>query len=243
MKLLTVGDLHYNMRQFDWLLGNAGRFDGVIIAGDLLNIAGHVDLDTQILVVRKYLQRLKELTTVLVCSGNHDTDRRDPSGEFFADWLEASSLPGLHGDGASLRRDGWHFSICPWWDGPAGKAFVEAFLESEAARAGDNWFVIHHAPPSESRIAWTGKRDFGDASLRDFILRHGPRIVLSGHIHNAPFRQGGSWYDRIAGTYVFNAGYQMGELPPYLVFDLQESGVFWGSLAGEESVSFAPAPA
>ena len=239
MKVLTVGDLHYNMRQFDWLMGCAADFEMIIIAGDLLNIAGHVDLDTQIIVVRKYLQRLRESTTLLVCSGNHDGDRRAESGEFFADWLDASVLEGLHGDGASLCRGGWRFSLCPWWDGPIGQARVQAFLEEEAAQVDGRWFVVHHAPPSGSRTAWNGKRDFGDERLREFILCRQPDIVLSGHIHNAPFRPDGGWHDQLGRTWIFNAGYQMGSLPPLRIFDLQAGRVAWSSLAGEESVQRA----
>ena len=239
MKVLTVGDLHYNMRQFDWLMERAVEFDMIIIVGDLLNIAGHVDLDTQIIVVKKYLQRLREATTLLVCSGNHDGDRRAESGEFFADWLEAGSLEGVHGDGTSLQRGGWRFSVCPWWDGPVGRTRVEVFLEDEAAavaRDGQRWFVIHHAPPSGSRTAWNGKRDFGDVHLRACIEQRQPDVVLSGHIHNAPFRADGGWNDRLGRTWIFNAGYQMGSLPPFLVFDLEAGSAAWSSLAGEESV-------
>lgn len=236
MKVLTVGDLHYNMRQFDWVLANAERYGMIIIAGDLLNIAGHVDLDTQILVVNKYLQRLKAQTTLVVCSGNHDGDRKSAEGEFFADWLDASVLDGIHGDGASLSCDGWQFSVCPWWDGPVCREKVDTFLKAEGNKATENWFVVHHAPPTATRPAWTGKRDFGDAHLRTFIEEHQPRVVLSGHIHNAPFRQENGWYDRIGKTWIFNAGYQMGELPPCLVFDLHSGKVDWASLAGQESV-------
>lgn len=239
MKVLTVGDLHYNVRQFDWLVAEAAEFDMIIIAGDLLNIAGHLDLDTQILVVGKYLERLDKLTTLLVCSGNHDGDRKSESGEFFADWLESSALGQIHGDGASLRMGDWLFSVCPWWDGPVGRQRVDQFLETEAAKVENAWFVIHHAPPTETRPAWTGKRDFGDSHLRAFVQKHSPDIVLSGHIHNAPFRQENGWYDRIGRTWIFNAGYQMGNLPPYLVFDLTAGRVEWSSLAGREAVRFA----
>ena len=237
MNVLAVGDLHYNMRQYDWLLGRAGEYDMIIIVGDLLNIAGHLDLDTQILVVNKYLERLKALTTVIVCSGNHDGDRKSDSGEFFADWLDAAALKEIHGDGTSLSRDGWLFSVCPWWDGPEGRGIVDRFLEREAAKVEKHWFLIHHAPPSETRTAWTGKRDFGDTHLREFIVRHAPDIVLSGHIHNAPFRQEAGWHDQIGKTRIFNAGYQMGCLPPYLVFNLDAMEVNWASLAGHESLA------
>ena len=237
MKLLSVGDLHYNMPQFDWLMNSAGKYDLVIIAGDLLNIAGHVDLDTQILVINKYLARLRERTTLFVCSGNHDGDRKGESGEYFADWLDTSALGGIEGDGSSVQVGDWLFSLCPWWDGPVGLQAVTSFLEAEAAKAVKNWFIVHHAPPSESRIAWSGKRDFGDEHLRSFILKHSPRIVLSGHVHQAPFRDEGGWYDRIGDTWVFNAGYQMAQLPPYLEFNLGDSEVSWCSLEGIERIT------
>jgi Icc-related predicted phosphoesterase len=237
MKLLTVGDLHYNVRQFDWLLASAEAYDAVIIVGDLLNIAGHVDLDTQILVANKYLQKLQAKTTLLVCSGNHDGDRKGASGEYFADWLDTTALESIHGDGAGLSIGDWRFSSCPWWDGPEGRAKVDSFLRTEKAKAHKHWFIIHHAPPSETRTAWTGKRDFGDSHLREFIIEHEPEIVLSGHIHNAPFRQEDGWYDTIGATRIFNAGYQMGDLPPCLVFDLENKTVSWSSLAGQESIS------
>lgn len=227
------------MRQFDWLLERAGSFDMVIIAGDLLNIAGHVDLDTQILVINKYLKRLQEQVPLLVCSGNHDGDRKGESGEYFADWLDNESLQGIHGDGASIQKDSWLFSICPWWDGPVGKAEVETFLKQESKKRVKNWFVVHHAPPSETRTAWSGKRDFGDEHLREFIKARQPTVVLSGHVHQAPFRQDEGWHDQIGKTLVFNAGYQMGELPPCLVFDLTADEVRWASLAGEETVTLA----
>ena len=71
MKILLVADIHYGLRQFDWLVQAAPNFDAVVIAGDLLDVAGHADLDTQIVVVSQYLERLRGLTHVLVCSGNH----------------------------------------------------------------------------------------------------------------------------------------------------------------------------
>ncbi len=237
MKLLTVGDLHYNIRQFDWLLQCAEQYEAVIIAGDLLNIAGYVDVDTQILVVRKYLQRLKERTTVMVCSGNHDLDEKDPDGEFHADWLRDKALDGLHGDGAGCDLAGWHFSLCPWWDGPAERRGVGEFIQSEARRGFDRWIVVHHAPPSGTRTAWSGKREFGDDQLRSLIEEHPPQIVLSGHVHQAPFRQEHGWYDRIGETWVFNAGFQIGPIPACLVFDLEAGEVTWTSLAGRETVS------
>jgi Icc-related predicted phosphoesterase len=38
VKVLLVSDLHYRLRQLDWLLQRAAAVDAVMIAGDLLDI-------------------------------------------------------------------------------------------------------------------------------------------------------------------------------------------------------------
>ena len=81
MKILVVADIHYALPQFDWVVAAAPSYDLVIIAGDLLDTNSMVDPGTQIVVVLKYLQRLKEITRVIVCSGNHDIDLADAEGE------------------------------------------------------------------------------------------------------------------------------------------------------------------
>jgi Icc-related predicted phosphoesterase len=69
-------------------------------------------------------------------------------------------------------------------------------------------------------VSWQGKKFGGDSYLVGLIQRHQPDLVLSGHIHNAPFYPAGSWIDRIGRTWVFNPGRQIGSSPAYLVIDL-----------------------
>ena len=40
MKCLLVSDLHYSLKQFDWVTDVAPSFDVVVIAGDHLDISG-----------------------------------------------------------------------------------------------------------------------------------------------------------------------------------------------------------
>lgn len=54
MKILYVADLHYSLKQFDWLVANADPYDVVAIGGDLLDVGGLLDPDVQIVVVEKY---------------------------------------------------------------------------------------------------------------------------------------------------------------------------------------------
>ena len=134
MKALIVADLHYSLRQYDWLMRVAGGYDLVIVAGDLLDVAGHADLDTQIVVVTKYLARLSATTRLVVCSGNHDADERGAADESVVGWLRDVRSDGGHVDGEHVDLPFGRITICPWWDGPVVRDALEDFLPSGTAR-------------------------------------------------------------------------------------------------------------
>ena len=83
-------------------------------------------------------------------------------------------------------------------------------------------------------MSWTGREFGGDEFLPDWITRYQPDLVLSGHIHNAPFYPEGSWIDRLGKTWIFNPGRQIGSSPACLLFDLDKMTVAWVSLEGED---------
>jgi Icc-related predicted phosphoesterase len=234
MKILFVTDLHYALKQFDWLTANVSGHDAVIIGGDLLDLSGALDIEVQSVVVEKYLNRLRQDTTVLVCSGNHDGDERNSAGESTARWLKDSRAAGLHVDGDSVDLGSTRITICPWWDGPVSREELAAQLEHARPESGMRWIWIHHAPPDKSKVSWTGKRFGGDVYLVEWIHRFAPDYVLSGHIHNAPFYPDGSWVDRVGETWVFNPGRQIGPSPATLSIDVEAGVVEWNSLAGAE---------
>lgn len=232
-RLLFVADLHYALKQFDWLMARAVDFEAVIIGGDLLDLGGALDLDVQIVVIEKYLARLRQSTRVLVSSGNHDGDSRSAADESTCRWLLEAKADRLFVDGDSVQMGDTLITICPWWDGPASRAELQAMLERDAACDKARWIWIHHAPPDQSPVSWAGKRFCGDVFLVDWIRQFQPDIVLSGHIHNAPFLAKGSWMDRLGRTWVFNPGRQIGPQPAYLAFDLDQMIVEWVSLEGQ----------
>jgi Icc-related predicted phosphoesterase len=238
MKLLFVADLHYALKQFDWLALHAGECDALIIGGDLLDLAGALEIDVQTVVVEKYLHRLRQVTRVLVSSGNHDGDHRDGDGESRARWLGELKGERLHVDGESLDLAGVRITLCPWWDGPVSCAEVERQLVAAAPPSGTPWIWVYHAPP-EGPLSWTGTHFAGDAVLTEWIARFSPHIVLSGHIHNAPFYAQGAWMQRIGRTWAFNPGRQIGGSPALLRIDLATQEVVWVSLAGVERCSLA----
>jgi Icc-related predicted phosphoesterase len=233
MKILYVADLHYSLRQFDWLLANAGFCDVAAIGGDLLDIGGALDPDVQIVVVEKYLKRLRRRAPLLVVSGNHDADARNSAGEWFSRWLIKARGDGLFVDGDEVSLRNATVTLCPWWDGPVSRAELENMLKQAATRVVGTWIWIDHAPPDHSPVSWAGRSFAGDKQLVDWIQRFGPDLVLSGHIHNAPFYPDGSWIDRIGKAWVFNPGRQIGSQPTSIVFDLEAMTAEWFSLEGE----------
>jgi predicted phosphodiesterase len=66
MRILLVSDLHYTLKQLDWVLSVSGDYDLVVMAGDHLDIASIVE----------YIARIAGKTRVVACSGNHDLNAR-----------------------------------------------------------------------------------------------------------------------------------------------------------------------
>jgi Icc-related predicted phosphoesterase len=239
MRCLIIADLHYSLPQFDWLLSAAPQFDLVIFAGDALDIASSVDFRAQIVVVKKYLTLLSDITRVIVCSGNHDLDERSPEGEKISRWI--SDVRGLRiaGDGDNLTIGDTLFSVCPWWDGPLVKAKIETQLRETAAARQKSWIWVHHAPPANSPTSWGGKRFYGDVELAQWIQSYQPSMVISGHVHQSPFIPNGSWFDQLGQTWVFNAGLQHGRPPVHIVLDTDAATAFWLSAGDEQYINLS----
>jgi Icc-related predicted phosphoesterase len=239
MRCLVVADLHYSLPQFDWLLAAAGEFDLVIFAGDALDIGSAVDFRAQIVVVKKYLERLAGKSRVMLCSGNHDLDERNAEGEKYSRWIGEVRELGIACDGDDLAIGDTLFTVCPWWDGPLLRQRIDAQLGAAAAKGAKRWIWVHHAPPANSPTSWGGKRHFGDVELLQWIERHRPDMVISGHVHQSPFITDGSWFDRLGNSWVFNTGLQPGRPPAYMVIDFDESRAYWLAAGAAQWIDLA----
>ncbi len=236
MNILLVADLHYALKQFDWVLSVAADHDAVVIAGDLLEVASVVPRDAQVVVVTEYLRRLSEKAQVFVCSGNHDLDVEGPGGERIAGWVAALGVARIVRDGQAFAVGDTLISCFPWWEGEETRAAITAQMVRDADRRTGPWIWVHHAPPGGSPVSWDGKRSYGDQALSDWIATFSPTLVLSGHVHQAPFVEGGGWVDRIGDTWVFNMGKQIGEAPACIIIDTEAGEAVWLSLEGGERV-------
>lgn len=236
MRILAVADLHYALRQFDWVGERLGDFDLLVLAGDLLDLGSAVDLDVQEVVIQKYLRRFAARLPLLSSSGNHDIEEIRPDGERTARWMERLADTWLKPDYTSFEQDGVLFTVCPWWDGPDTRAKAERRLAADSTRPKRIWIWLHHNPPAGTPIAWTGSEDGGDGVALDWIHRYQPDFVFSGHIHNAPFYAEGSWHAKIGKSVVFNAGKQPGGEPTHIVLDLGKREARWSSMEEDASL-------
>jgi Icc-related predicted phosphoesterase len=236
--MLLTSDLHYNLRHLDWLVTQADQFDVVVVAGDHLDISSPVALESQSVVVLRYLARLAERTTVIASSGNHDLTARNSHGEKTASWLLEGRHVGALVDGDSVDIDGVRVTVCPWWDGPSTRDDVDAQLREQANDRAPFWVWVYHPPPSGSPTALGTRREYGDQELRSWISDLRPDLVLTGHVHEAPFVSGGSWFEHVGNTWTFNAGrLPMGPVPNHVALDLDSRLASW--FGGGESAELA----
>ena len=238
MRILYVADIHYALKQFDWLVARASEYETVAIGGDLLDLGSLLEYDVQIVVVENYLARLRKRTRLLVCSGNHDGDSRNEADESVAGWLKQAKADHLYVDCDHVEIDETLVTICLWWDGLYSRAALERMLEEASTRPRKKWIWMHHAPPDKYRVSWTGKHFAGDAFLVEWIHRFQPEIVLSGHVHRAPFYPDGSWIDRVGRTWVVNPGRQIGPAPTFITFDLDAMTAEWVSMDDQARQAF-----
>ena len=227
MRILVASDLHYRLPHYDWLVSAAGNVDAVALAGDLSDVANPVPVEVQSVVLRRYLAMLAEQTLVLAASGNHDLDGPGAHGEQVSGWLRDLDLDHVHGDGVSVDIGDVRFTVCPWWDGPVTRAEVEAQLAAAAVDRPRTWVWLYHAPPAGTPLCNDGRRSFPDHDLATWVREYEPDFVLCGHIHQAPWVEGGSWHAKLGNTWVFNAGRQVGKVPAHITLDTEAGTATW----------------
>lgn len=239
MKVLCVSDIHYSLKQFDWLAQHCEGYDLVVLAGDLMELGSYVDPDTQAAVVEQYFRRICAKVPVVACSGNHDLVD-DGDGDRSAEWLEDLSIPNLVVDYGRYDSEQICILSLPWWEGDDERARLGEWLEKHYGEERSKPVIwVYHAPPLGTKTSWNGKRDLGDAAIVEWIKAYSPALVMSGHIHNAPYYPEGSWMDRIGSTIITNGGRQTGEAPATIVLELESGSITWCGMEGCEEREIA----
>jgi predicted phosphodiesterase len=106
MNIWLTGDLHFNKKQFEYLLKNENKYDILCLAGDLLN---HKlgSFKTQTTWISDFLQKFEK--PILLCSGNHDIDK---DNEF--NWLDNCNKTNLYLDNRKPKINNIRFGVMPY---------------------------------------------------------------------------------------------------------------------------------
>lgn len=99
------------------------------------------------------------------------------------------------------------------------------------------WVWLYHSPPEGTGLCWTGRRAYPDPDLTAWIGRYQPDLVVCGHIHQAPWAEGGAWAAQLGRTWVFNPGHQPGAVPAHVLIDLEAGAAEWVGLPERDEVA------
>ena len=191
-------------------------------------------------VIQKKIKEMGDKAQVLVCSGNHDGNKKNHADEYMSPWIQELRTDNIFVDWDTIEAEDMIFTVIPWWDGDETKKYVSRQLEEAHPTVnGKSWIWVYHSPPDQVKTSWVGKKHIGDRELNDWIDQYAPRMVISGHIHESPFKNEGSWFDKLGNTWVLNAGSHIGDIPAHIIIDTDEKVIVWQSMAGCEEVSWS----
>lgn len=179
-RLLLCSDIHGDYAAVERMLASNAGIDGMIIAGDLTTRGTPEEART---ALRSFVAKSR----VAIVAGNMDPH---PLENIFAEeahfvdgrsvWWDDIAIFGVSGSPPTPMRTPYEI----------GEDDIMARAErgwSNATQA--RWRIfVPHAPPANTtldRIGSGGKRHVGSTSVRAFIDRRQPDLVVSGHIHEA----------------------------------------------------------
>lgn len=186
MKALFVVDVHASEDALGWLKGKGGRYDAILIGGDLNRGRGSLDFAGRFLSGAASFGR-----PVVYVPGNSDQpDAPTPVG-----------VESLHGRTSRLGR----YDV-GGLGGSNQTPFSTPFeMDDDTARAaleglGHVDILISHCPPARTKCDRGKTGHIGSVPVREYVEKERPALVLSGHVHEARA------VDNLGGTTVVNAG-------------------------------------
>jgi uncharacterized protein len=190
MKLLAFVDLHGSLKALDKIKAKAKQADMIVCAGDISIFENNLDY---------LLFQLNKLNKpVLVIPGNHE-DNTDISQLT----NELNNVTNIHKKAFAkdnllfLGYGGSGFSM-------VDKEFISISkkFEKELKKHKDKkTILVTHAPPYKTKLDKIQGEACGNKSIKNFILKVKPNLVISGHLHENAGKE-----DKIKSIRLVNPG-------------------------------------
>jgi uncharacterized protein len=215
MKLLCITDLHGDDQALEAILTDAGRVDLILLGGDIT----HFGTPNAAEALVRRLQHSG--AAVLAVAGNCDSEAID--GRL------AELGVSLFGRGVQHDQVGFHgVSAMPPWHGSMYELTepqIAAALEQGDAQlaAAEHRVLLTHTPPRNTKLDITHQgRHVGSTSVREFVDRRRPSLVVCGHIHES------RGVDLLGNSQMVNCGpayhgnYALAEINPSVQIQLRK---------------------
>jgi len=226
MNLILTADTHRDGKKLLWLLDDAPNHDGLLVAGDLLDIFSATGFDEQAASARRWRDAVLETGRSFAwCSGNHDFFHGEDTPMACASplWMQESTLNNrciTDGESRLLKVGDEQLVVTTIpWPAHGGElivdgrritylGFVKDLLSRGRTLREENavpWIVLNHEPPATTPLA--AGYDAPEASFaRRMIEAAQPDFSLHGHMHEEPTASNGCWIWQIGKTISFNPG-------------------------------------
>lgn len=229
--ILIATDIHQRAVLYAGLARACGeaRPDAVILGGDFLHGTGLLPYGrTRQLTPTQCAVELQSVAApIFFVRGNHEDENWL---EFSEAWraMRGSAPSRLNGSFAMIGAVGvigfpcsmgqeQFFSEGDPLGGEHWARWLPRLLRDHGDLARQLW--VMHEPPTGTRLSAPGSVVEGHSWWRDAIEEHQPRLVVCGHDHGTPMKNG-VWQDQIGPTTIVNVGQNMdGPLHATLVAD------------------------
>ncbi len=187
MRVLAFVDIHGSLKALEALKRKAKQADILVCAGDMSIFEQNLD---------RLLSMINDFgKTVLMIPGNHETEKElKKACSMFKNIIYIHKGHYRLGDHIFLGYGGGGFAL----KDPEFEAQAKRF---EKLIKGCKAVLVTHAPPHGTGLDMILKAHYGNESIRRFIDKIKPVLVICGHLHENSGKS-----DRIGNTKIINPG-------------------------------------
>ncbi len=161
--------------------------------------------------IKQYKKKVKKGTVYLIL-GNDDQSECDEVVKRMAErgivkyisnsWAETASGLRIAGYPYVRNSNGQFYDA---WE--KAESEIEDDLNKLEASAGSDAVFVVHTPAADTQLDYSfGNNHYGSRGVRNWLANKPKRLALHGHIHEAPFLNGGFWREKIDGTWCMQPG-------------------------------------
>ena len=188
MKILAFVDMHGSKTALQHIKEKSKHADLLVCAGDLTQFERNL---------KSYLYELDKLgKPIVMIPGNHESPVvLEKACRFFKNFLYIHESLCQVDDYVFLGHGGGGFAI----EDNGFEKFSQHIMPKIDSKK--TLVMVVHAPPYKTKLDQVGQDHVGNNAYRNFIIKHQPKLVICGHIHENSGKE-----DTLGKTLIINPG-------------------------------------